>query len=538
MRCSTDGLRSDTSRAGRSPSFSESRGASSRWCPRSFFPSRSQFNAKCVAIRNSQVVNFAVGSYVSRERYTRRNTSCESSSETAMSCTIRYTKWMTGLRCFSSRTPKLRSSPSRTRSINWASGSSAGTVLPIVLTPCTINSFGRQSLAPQSPAHQPLDRLTRRSAQVQNRVHFRSYRQINTVARRKLQRDRCSCYAFRHHGRRIQYAAQFQTRGQLEPYLPVAAEVSRAGEYEIAQTCQARQGFGIRAHRDRQPRQLGQAPRNQSRHGIVAKAEPVADASPDGDHILERAADLHAYGIGAAVNAERRPGEARLDFPHQTIVLGRGHESGGVSRRRFRREGGPGKDGDPVSRPHDRAYNLRDPQERSRFEAFACTHDPHRRLQPGNHSGIHITHGMRRHHAQNHLGIDERRLERMPGAHVGRQRDAGEKDVVLARPVASLGEIGLVNLERNAIEVGSEHAGQRRAPAAAANDREPRHPTVRWKEKTRSSPARMRAMLPRCRSTITTAAPIADSSTGQRGCRIIQQAKGNRPAAITDPSER
>ena len=79
IRCSTVGLRSATSRTGISPSPS----SSSRCWPRSFRPSRNQFNARCVAIRHSHVVNLAVGSYVPRERYTRRNTSCASSSDIA-----------------------------------------------------------------------------------------------------------------------------------------------------------------------------------------------------------------------------------------------------------------------------------------------------------------------------------------------------------------------------------------------------------------------------------------------------------------------
>src|SRR5215470_8356227 len=72
-------------------------------------------------MRYNQVVNFALASYVSRERYTRRKTSCASSSAVDGLWHIRYRKPTMGRRYFCTRKVKADSSPFFTRSITSAS---------------------------------------------------------------------------------------------------------------------------------------------------------------------------------------------------------------------------------------------------------------------------------------------------------------------------------------------------------------------------------------------------------------------------------
>ncbi len=116
----------------------------------------------------------------------------------------------------------------------------------------------------------------------------------------------------------------------------------------------------------------------------------------------------------------------------------------------------------------------------------------------------------------------------------------GQEDIVDPRFAHACGEIGFQNPKMDLIESRRQHACERRAPAAAADNRQAIHapPEERRNLKIRSLPALMRSMLPRCRSMIRTAAPAAATSTGHMGCRIIQQATGNSPAAMIDPSDK
>src|SRR5580692_4948278 len=83
--------------------------------------SRIELSARFVAMRNIQVVNFALGAYSCRARYTRRNTSWARSSATAVSRTILYRKLTRGVLYLRSKSSKDCSSPAFTSSINWTS---------------------------------------------------------------------------------------------------------------------------------------------------------------------------------------------------------------------------------------------------------------------------------------------------------------------------------------------------------------------------------------------------------------------------------
>src|SRR5580704_7618220 len=72
-------------------------------------------------MRYSQVVNFALASYVWRERYTRRKTSCARSSAAAVLRAMRYMKLTSGRRYLCTRKSKADWSPAFTFSITSAS---------------------------------------------------------------------------------------------------------------------------------------------------------------------------------------------------------------------------------------------------------------------------------------------------------------------------------------------------------------------------------------------------------------------------------
>src|SRR5579859_87233 len=72
-------------------------------------------------MRYSQVVNLALGSYVARERYTRKNTSCANSSAVEGLWHMRYKKPIMGRRYFWIRYENADSSPLFTRSMTSTS---------------------------------------------------------------------------------------------------------------------------------------------------------------------------------------------------------------------------------------------------------------------------------------------------------------------------------------------------------------------------------------------------------------------------------
>ena len=65
--------------------------------------------------------------------------------------------------------------------------------------------------------------------------------------------------------------------------------------------------------RHREPRDLGEAARDERRARVVAEAEAVDRARRDGDHVLQRAAALDADDVVARVEAEVRRVEALHD---------------------------------------------------------------------------------------------------------------------------------------------------------------------------------------------------------------------------------
>ena len=67
-----------------------------------------------------------------------------------------------------------------------------------------------------------------------------------------------------------------------------------AGEDQVAHAGKALHGQRVRAQRNSQARHLAEAARDQRGAPIAAKAQAVADAAPDRQHILQGSPKLHA----------------------------------------------------------------------------------------------------------------------------------------------------------------------------------------------------------------------------------------------------
>ena len=93
----------------------------------------------------------------------------------------------------------------------------------------------------------------------------------------------------------------------------VAAQRAGAGEHQVAYAGEAGEGFAARAAGNSQARDLRDAARDEGGGGVVAQTHADGDAGGNGDHILERAAELDANDVGRSVEAERIRGELLLE---------------------------------------------------------------------------------------------------------------------------------------------------------------------------------------------------------------------------------
>ena len=83
----------------------------------------------------------------------------------------------------------------------------------------------------------------------------------------------------------------------------VAREFAGAGGDQIAHARDAREGLRARPEGHPQAGHLREPARDQCRASVGAKAQPVADARPNGDDVLERDPQLDPQGILAGVDA-------------------------------------------------------------------------------------------------------------------------------------------------------------------------------------------------------------------------------------------
>lgn len=75
-----------------------------------------------------------------------------------------------------------------------------------------------------------------------------------------------------------------------------------AGENEVADACKAAHGERVGAKLDGQPRHLRQAPRYERRAPVVPKAQPIRNSAADGQHVLQRAPQLHSCEPTASIS--------------------------------------------------------------------------------------------------------------------------------------------------------------------------------------------------------------------------------------------
>ena len=87
--------------------------------------------------------------------------------------------------------------------------------------------------------------------------------------------------------------SQFAPLPELHADAAVARQSAGAGQHQVAEPGKSRHGLALSAASHRQARDFRQPARDECRHGIVAQSESVAHPGGNGNHVLQRAAQLH-----------------------------------------------------------------------------------------------------------------------------------------------------------------------------------------------------------------------------------------------------
>ena len=111
--------------------------------------------------------------------------------------------------------------------------------------------------------------------------------------------------------------------------MTVAAVLGNAGGDEIAHAGQAPETLSLAAELLAQACQFGHAARHQGAARVVAEIESVEDAGGDGDDVLDRAAELDAHDVGAAVGAEAGGQEVEILQRGGGELIARGQDDRG-----------------------------------------------------------------------------------------------------------------------------------------------------------------------------------------------------------------
>ena len=120
----------------------------------------------------------------------------------------------------------------------------------------------------------------------------------------------------------------------------IARQRPGAGQHQVAESGQPRQRRRLAAQRDRQPRDLGQAARDQRGARVLAQPEAVGEPGRHGDHVLERPADLDADDVAVGVEPELARAETPLQLGGQRVVAARDHRGRGLPQRHLAGERG------------------------------------------------------------------------------------------------------------------------------------------------------------------------------------------------------
>ena len=291
--------------------------------------------------------------------------------------------------------------------------------------------------------HQFRHGLRRPHAAVEQRHHAVGDRHLDAQVPRALHHRARAVHAFGHVAQRIDRLRQRLALGQQQADLAVAREIAGGGEHQVAQAREAHEGVGPRAEGHAQARHLGQAAGDQRGARVEPERQAVGQAGRDGQHVLDRAADLDADDVVVGIDAQGRAVEG-LD---QRVAHLR-H----ADWRPPARSAGPAPPparswGRSARRPAGRAPpgpGFRGPAGRRRRRPAAPARRPCTARPPGRRHRAGCRAARAAPPSASRRSRDRRRARRAPPrrrctAQRGRQRDAGQVARVLARRRHGLG---------------------------------------------------------------------------------------------------
>ena len=157
-------------------------------------------------------------------------------------------------------------------------------------------------------------------------------------------------------------AGRLLRRGSLRDELaaaPVPARARPAGDDEVADPGEAREGLRAGAGHLGQPPHLGEPAGDERRLRVVAEPEPVGPSRRERDHVLRRRAELDAEDVVVHVDTEGRRRDRELELHGEREALARDHRGGGQPLRDLLRDVRAGEDRDrAVARPGSRDGRL------------------------------------------------------------------------------------------------------------------------------------------------------------------------------------
>ena len=112
---------------------------------------------------------------------------------------------------------------------------------------------------------------------------------------------------------------------------------------QVADTGQTRKGVDVAAHGHAQPGDLGNAAGDEGCAGVVAVAKAGGDANTQRNHILQRAAQLHALDVGVGVHTHTGVAEHILHILGSGFIRAGRNDGGGHVQRHLLRMGRAGK---------------------------------------------------------------------------------------------------------------------------------------------------------------------------------------------------
>ena len=112
---------------------------------------------------------------------------------------------------------------------------------------------------------------------------------------------------------------------------------------QVADTGQTRKGVDVAAHGHAQPGDLGNAAGDEGCAGVVAVAKAGGDANTQCNHILQRAAQLHALDVGVGVHTHTGVAEHILHILGSGFIRAGRNDGGGHVQRHLFRMGRAGK---------------------------------------------------------------------------------------------------------------------------------------------------------------------------------------------------